>query len=829
MKRMLINATQPEELRVALVDGQRLYDLDIESTRREQKKSNIYKGKVVRIEPSLEAAFVDYGSTRHGFLPFKEIARALFKKGGEGGRGSIKDQIEVGQEFIVQVEKEERGNKGAALTTFVSLAGRYLVLMPNNPRAGGVSRQIEGDDRSDAREAMSSLEIPQGMGLILRTAGVGKSTEELQWDLNYLLQLWEAIKVSARERSAPFLIYQESDVIIRAIRDYLRNDVSEIWVDDPDAYQRAKEFMQQVMPHNLSKLKLYKEVDPLFNRYQIEGQIESAYAREVKLPSGGSLIIDHTEALTSIDINSARATGGEDIEATALNTNLEAADEVARQLRLRDLGGLIVIDFIDMMNNRNQREVENRLKEALKIDRARVQIGRISRVGLLEMSRQRLRPSLGESSHLPCPRCSGQGTIRGVESISLAVMRILEEEAMKDLTAKVIARVPVKTAAYLLNEKRQPLLEIEQRLDVELIIVPDESMETPHYEVQRIRLSEAGQESYKKASYKMAEARVEEDLERRTSMTPPPQPRETAAVKQVVREQPFPAAVAGKESNGKSMVARFLGALFGLSAEEEAPQAKEKSKPHEDKTSRQRERGTGDKRRRSTSARGGERGEKTGGQQGSGRGSGRRRGGRKSGSSGGGRGRRGQQQGDKTQTDGGSQTTATDKNRDSTRTARGGKRDQRGNASADNRDASTGPEVSMPQDSPVAREQQDKPPQTARPDTPATQEEQQNPSSQPPQQDRTAAETPQEPSREYSPPQSPDSSGQPDWVDRESQQAREHIPAAEQTPEQAPTPSSSETVTQIKTGAESTTETPSTRSSPQPEPAWQDEVDDKRD
>ena len=573
MKRMLINATQPEELRVALVDGQRLYDLDIESTRREQKKSNIYKGKVVRIEPSLEAAFVDYGSARHGFLPFKEIARTLLKKGadpGRSGRASIKDDIEVGQEFIVQVEKEERGNKGAALTTFVSLAGRYLVLMPNNPRAGGVSRQIEGDDRSDAREAMSSLEIPQGMGLILRTAGVGKGPEELQWDLDFLLQLWDKIKESAGERSAPFLIYQESDVIIRAIRDYLRNDITEVWVDDPEAHQRAREFMQQVMPNNLGKLKLYKEVDPLFNRYQIEGQIESAYSREVKLPSGGSLIIDHTEALTSIDINSARATGGEDIEATALNTNLEASDEVARQLRLRDLGGLIVIDFIDMMNNRNQRDVENRLRDALKIDRARVQIGRISRFGLLEMSRQRLRPSLGESSHLPCPRCSGQGTIRGVESIALAVLRILEEEAMKDLTAKVIARVPVKTATYLLNEKRQPLLDIEQRLDVELIIVPDESMETPHYQVQRVRLSESSQEDYKKASYKMADDLGAEVEELHTSISPPP-PRETAAVKQVQRGQPFPGAVEKKEDDGKGLVARFFGALFGLPEEPGAP------------------------------------------------------------------------------------------------------------------------------------------------------------------------------------------------------------------------------------------------------------------
>ena len=829
MKRMLINATQPEELRVALVDGQQLYDLDIESTRREQKKSNIYKGKVVRIEPSLEAAFVDYGSTRHGFLPFKEIARTLFKKGGEGGRGSIKEQIEVGQEFIVQVEKEERGNKGAALTTFISLAGRYLVLMPNNPRAGGVSRQIEGEDRSDAREAMSSLEIPQGMGLILRTAGVGKSSEELQWDLDFLLQLWDKIKESAHERSAPFLIYQESDVIIRAIRDYLRNDVAEIWVDDPDAYQRAKEFMQQVMPHNLNKLKLYKEVDPLFNRYQIEGQIESAYAREVKLPSGGSLIIDHTEALTSIDINSARATGGEDIEATALNTNLEASDEVARQLRLRDLGGLIVIDFIDMMNNRNQREVENRLKEALKIDRARVQIGRISRFGLLEMSRQRLRPSLGESSHLPCPRCSGQGTIRGVESISLAVLRILEEEAMKDLTAKVIARVPVKTASYLLNEKRQPLLEIEQRLDVELIILPDESMETPHYEVERVRLSEAGQESYKQASYKMAESKVEEDVERRSSMAQPPPPKEAAAVKQVVREQPFPAA-ARKEGNGKSMVARLFGALFGLPDEQEKPAAVEKSKPREEKAPRRRERG-GDNRRRNTGAsRGGERGDRTGGQQGSGRSSGRRRGGRKSGSSGGGgRSRRGSQQGDKQQTANDTQTSAADKNRNNGNAARSANRDQRGDTAGSGQDMTATAATDAADIGQDARKQQDKTPQTVHPDSGTAREVQQNASNPPPQTGWAATETPQEPARETSRQRPEETAGQPDWVDREAQQSAAPAPEVEQAASRPPAPSPNEAVTEIKTQSGSDAETSSSRQAPEPEPAWQDEGEDNRD
>jgi len=660
MKRMLINATQPEELRVALVDGQRLYDLDIESTRREQKKSNIYKGKLVRIEPSLEAAFVDYGSARHGFLPFKEIARTLFKQKGaeaKSGRVNIKDEIEVGQEFIIQVEKEERGNKGAALTTFVSLAGRYLVLMPNNPRAGGVSRQIEGDDRSDAREAMSTLEIPQGMGLILRTAGVGKSTEELQWDLDYLINLWEAIKNSARERPAPYLIYQESDVIIRAIRDYLRKDVAEIWVDDPDAYQRAREFMQQVMPHNLGKLKLYKEIDPLFNRYQIEGQIESAFTREVTLPSGGSLHIDHTEALTSIDINSARATSGEDIEETALNTNLEAADEIARQLRIRDLGGLIVIDFIDMMNNRNQREVENRLKEALKIDRARVQVGRISRFGLLEMSRQRLRPSLGESSHMPCPRCNGQGSIRSVESMSLAILRILEEEAMKEMTAKVVARLPIQTATFLLNEKRWPLREIEERLDVQLIVVPDETLETPNYRIERIRLSDTAHETGKKSSYLLA-GQKSNDMEEVLKKSELPPAREQAAVKQVKRETPFPSASSDK-TREKGLLAWFIDGLFGGSDDKskESKTTTAAAPENEQVGAEAAPRGKGgsgkdrssDERRRRSSSRGGrDRGNQTGGArdsagEGSASGSGRRRGGRRGGS-GGGKRRRDQQQ-----------------------------------------------------------------------------------------------------------------------------------------------------------------------------------------
>ncbi|HLB31229.1 MAG TPA: Rne/Rng family ribonuclease, partial [Gammaproteobacteria bacterium] len=578
MKRMLINATQPEELRVALVDGQRLYDLDIETPAREKKKSNIYKARVIRIEPSLEAAFVDYGAARHGFLPFKEISRSLFKhQDGEGGQGrvNIKEELQPGLEFIVQIEKEERGNKGAALTTSISLAGRYLVLMPNNPRAGGVSRQIEGTDRSDAREAMSVLEIPQGMGLILRTAGIGKSSDELQWDLDYLLHLWDAITTAARGRPAPFLIHQESDLVIRAIRDYLRNDISEIWVDDPGVYDRARDFMQQVMPGNLNKLKLYAENDPLFNRYQIEGQIETAFSRKVNLPSGGAVIIDHTEALTSIDINSARATAGGDIEETAYNTNLEAADEVTRQMRLRDLGGLIVIDFIDMTNSRHQRDVENRLKDALKIDRARVQVGRISRFGLLEMSRQRLRPSLGESSHIPCPRCEGQGTIRGIESLSLAVLRLIEEEAMKDSTAKIIARLPIDTATFLLNEKRQGIREIELRLDVEVIIVPDPKLETPHYQVQRVRLSEVEATTQNKASYAIPRQAEEGVTDERRSIPTPPRRVEEPAVKQLLPEKLVPAPASVPALRKKSLIARIFGSFFGQETENDNPPARQ--------------------------------------------------------------------------------------------------------------------------------------------------------------------------------------------------------------------------------------------------------------
>jgi len=567
MKRMLINATQPEEVRVALVDGQKLYDLDIESTNRTQKKSNIYKGRVVRIEPSLEAAFVDYGGNRHGFLPLKEISHSLFKKkleSGQRGRVHIKDAIDEGQEFIVQIEKEERGNKGAALTTMISLAGRYLVLMPNNPRSGGISRQIEGADRAEAREVMSQLDIPQGTALILRTAGIGKSKEELQWDTDYLTTLWEAIDKAGSERPAPFLIYQESEVIIRAIRDYLRTDIAEIWVDDKEVYQRSKEFMEQVMPHNLHKLKLYEEADPLFTRYQIESQIESAFSREIRLPSGGSLVIDHTEAMVSIDINSARATKGSDIEETALNTNLEAAEEITRQLRLRDLGGLIVIDFIDMMVSKNQREVENRMKDGLRVDRARVQVGKISRFGLLEMSRQRLRRSLAESRHLPCPRCDGQGTIRDIESLSLAILRIIEEEAMKDSTARVIVNLPVSAATFLLNEKRQPISELQLRLDVDIVIIPSPSMETPQYQVLRVPLSKANETQHQQVSYSLI-AEVENDVKGsslRTHKTVIEQP----VVKQIIPETPN--APQSKAKKNAGLISRIIKRLFGSSKEE---------------------------------------------------------------------------------------------------------------------------------------------------------------------------------------------------------------------------------------------------------------------
>jgi len=497
MKRMLINATQAEELRVAIVDGQTLYDIDIEQPSKEQKKSNIYKGKITRLEPSLEAAFVEYGAERHGFLPLKEISRDYFQPGVDHNKAGLKELLREGQEIVVQVDKEERGNKGAALTTFISLAGRYMVLMPNSPTAGGVSRRIEGDDRAALKEAMDKLTIPDDMGVIIRTAGVGRDAEELQWDLDYLLQVWKAVAEAALTKPSPFLIYAESRLIIRALRDYMRPDIGEILVDTPEMYAEAREFVEQVMPHNQRKLKHYTDDTPLFNRFQIESQIENAYEREVRLPSGGALVIDQTEALTAIDVNSARATKGGDIEETAFHTNLEAAEEAARQLRLRDLGGLVVIDFIDMASNKHQREVENRLQNALKQDRARVQLGRISRFGLMEMSRQRLRPSLGESSQIVCPRCEGHGRMRSVESLSLSILRLAEEHAMKENTGQVLVQAPTEIANYLLNEKRRALSEIEKRHDAPIVIVSDEQLHTPHYEVTRIRENELGEESSK--------------------------------------------------------------------------------------------------------------------------------------------------------------------------------------------------------------------------------------------------------------------------------------------------------------------------------------------
>jgi ribonuclease E len=507
MKRMLVNATQQEELRVALVDGQKLFDLSIEIPSREQKKANVYKARISRIEPSLEACFVDYGAARHGFLPLKEVSREFFRQQPQGGRMNIRELLAEGQDVIVQVEKEERGNKGAALTTFLSLAGRFLVLMPNNPRAGGVSRRIEGEERDQMREVMNQLKIPEGMGAIVRTAGVGRSVEELQWDLDNLNAQWQQIDAAARNGSAPFLVYRESDAVTRSLRDYLSDDIGEVLVDDPAAFQKAQEYMQRFMPSDVQRrLKLYTDDIPLFTRYQIESQIESAYAHKVQLPSGGSIVIDYTEALVSIDINSARATKGSDIETTALNTNLEAADEIARQLRIRDIGGLIVIDFIDMESGKNQREVEDRLRDAVRMDRARIQIGKLSRFGLLEMSRQRLRPSLGESSHIVCPRCVGIGSIRSVESMTLAVLRLIGEELRKDRTGRVIAQLPVEVATYLFNEKREWLRTLEDRSSTELVMVPNPNMQTPEYSIRRVRDDEIDLPENRLTSYLMPTA-----------------------------------------------------------------------------------------------------------------------------------------------------------------------------------------------------------------------------------------------------------------------------------------------------------------------------------
>jgi len=544
MKRMLFNATQSEELRVAIVDGQKLIDLDIEHAGKEQRKSNIYKGVITRIEPSLEAAFVDYGMDRHGFLPFKEVARSYYKEGADG-KSRIQDALKEGQELIVQVDKDERGNKGAALTTFISLAGRYLVLMPNNPRGGGVSRRIEGEDRDELRDVLAQLEVPKGMSIIARTAGIGRNAEELQWDLNYLTQLWTAIDGASAMQAGAYLIYQEGSLVIRAIRDYFSSDIGEILIDTPDIHEQAVQFMNHVMPGNVNRVKLYQDEIPLFTRFQIEHQIESAFAREVRLPSGGAIVIDHTEALVSVDVNSGRATRGSDIEHTAFNTNIEAAEEVARQLRLRDLGGLVVIDFIDMESQRNQREVENALRDALHVDRARVQTGKISRFGLLELSRQRLRPSLGETNHIPCPRCSGTGHIRGIESTALHILRITQEDAMKENSAIIQVQLPVEVATFLLNEKRADIHKIEQRMGVEVVLIPNIHLETPNYNIVRIKHDDVNEET-NRASYKLVEMPAE------TTFIPTAEEtakavRPVAAVKGITPAAPAP-IVAEKEA-----------------------------------------------------------------------------------------------------------------------------------------------------------------------------------------------------------------------------------------------------------------------------------------
>ncbi|HMV20797.1 MAG TPA: Rne/Rng family ribonuclease [Rhodocyclaceae bacterium] len=540
MKRMLFNATQAEELRVAIVDGQKLIDLDIESAAKEQRKSNIYKGVITRIEPSLEACFVDYGAERHGFLPFKEISRIYFQPGVEAGKAKISEALKEGQELIVQVDKDERGNKGAALTTYVSLAGRYLVLMPNNPRGGGVSRRVDGDERAELREVMDQLQVPQGMSLIARTAAIGRQSEELQWDLNYLLQLWTAIEGAAQQQSGAFLIYLEGSLVIRAIRDYFQPDIGEILIDTDEVFEQARAFMGTVMPGNVSRVKRYRDDVPLFSRFQIEHQIETAFARQVNLPSGGAIVIDHTEALVAVDVNSGRATKGSDIEETALKTNLEAADELARQLRLRDLGGLIVIDFIDMENQRNQREVENRLRDALRFDRARVQMGKISRFGLMELSRQRLRPALAETSYIPCPRCTGTGHIRSTESAALHILRILEEEAMKDNTAAVHVQVPVDVATFLLNEKRPDIQAIELRHKVTILLIPNVHLETPAHSVVRLRHDDLNLEDLKEPSYRMVDLPAEEGSRPGSAEREAGKPRQEAAIKGITPEQPAP-------------------------------------------------------------------------------------------------------------------------------------------------------------------------------------------------------------------------------------------------------------------------------------------------
>ncbi|MDR1075607.1 MAG: Rne/Rng family ribonuclease [Xanthomonadaceae bacterium] len=603
---MLINATQAEELRVAIVDGQSLYDIDIEQSSKEQRKSNIYKGRITRLEPSLEAAFIDYGAERHGFLPLKEISRDYFQAGVDPNKGGLRDLLREGQEVVVQVDKEERGNKGAALTTFISLAGRYMVLMPNSPSAGGVSRRIEGEDRAALKEAMDKLAIPDDMGVIIRTAGVGRDAEELQWDLDYLLSVWRSIAEAALSKPAPFLIYQESRLIIRALRDYLRADIGEILVDTQEIYEDAREFMRQVMPQNLRKLKHYKDDIPLFSRFQIESQIEDAYERQVRLPSGGSIVVDQTEALTAIDVNSARATKGGDIEETALQTNLEAADEAARQLRLRDLGGLVVIDFIDMNSNKHQREVENRLQQALRYDRARVQVGRISRFGLLEMSRQRLQPSLGESTQIVCPRCEGHGRMRSVESLSLSILRLAEEHVMKESTGQVLIQAPVEIANYLLNEKRRALADIEKRNEVPVVIVADQNLETPHYAVTRLRENELGDESAKPSFQRGTQRKLPVHALTKGQLNIPLAP----AITHIAHAHPAPQHSEPEQDSGTTAAAPqktptassggvmgWLKRLFGASESAPAPQeASRKSPPA--RQGKQPQQGRGDRSRR---------------------------------------------------------------------------------------------------------------------------------------------------------------------------------------------------------------------------------------
>jgi ribonuclease E len=594
MKRMLFNATQEEELRVAIVDGQRLIDLDIEHAGKEQRKSNIYKGVITRIEPSLEAAFVNYGTDRHGFLPFKEVARSYFQ-GDADGRSSIKEALREGQELIVQVDKDERGNKGAALTTFISLAGRYLVLMPNNPRGGGVSRRIEGEDRNELRDVMAQLDVPSGMSVIARTAGIGRNLEELQWDLNYLMQLWNAVESASTTQKGPFLIYQEGSLVIRAIRDYYQPDIGEILIDTPEIHEQALQFMNHVMPGNVSRVKLYRDEIPLFSRFQIEHQIETAFAREVRLPSGGAIVIDHTEALVSIDVNSGRATKGSDIEETAFKTNLEAADEAARQLRLRDLGGLVVIDFIDMESQRNQREVENRLRDALHYDRARVQTGKISRFGLMELSRQRLRPSLGETNHIPCPRCSGTGHIRGIESTALHILRITQEEAMKENSAIIQVQLPVEAATFLLNEKRSEIHSIEQRMGVKVVLIPNIHLETPNYKIVRLRHDDVSEDTVR-ASYELVE--LPSEIEEASAA---PQKleavKQVAAVKGITLSAPAPIPAAATEAPKASLFSRFRNWLGKISSAKEEKE-EEKPQPRKRESPRRGERGGRNEKRR---------------------------------------------------------------------------------------------------------------------------------------------------------------------------------------------------------------------------------------